>query len=312
VFSRLLKKKGARPAARTDTSDDALFDEEFQRRMEYLAIVARRVYAGRTRAERRSKRTGGGIEFADHREYTVGDDFRFLDFNVYQRTGKLLVRLFEEEEDLSVYVLLDSSASMAFGDPSKLRYGKQLAAALAYVALAHLDRVSVLTFGDTMTGRLPPTRGKSRIFRIFDFLRPVAADGKTGIADAARAFAAQNKRRGVAILISDLYDPAGFEDGINQLRFARFEPHVLHLFDSKELAPELHGDVQLVDYETGETREVTITQAVRRRFEEAHAAYRGRIETFCREKQVAYHAIDTSMPFDEVVLRMLRQGGTVG
>ncbi len=312
MLSRFLKKKPAPEKARSAEGDASLFDEDFQRRIEYLAIVARRVYAGRTRAERRSKRTGGGIEFADHREYAVGDDFRFLDFNVYQRTGKLLVRLFEEEEDLSVYVLLDGSASMGFGDPPKLRYGKQLAAALAYVALAHLDRVSVLTFADAMTGRLPPTRGKNRIFRVFDFLRPVEASGRTGIADAARAFAAQNKRRGVAILISDLYDPAGFEDGINQLRFAKFEPHVLHLFDRKELAPDLHGDMQLVDRETGETREVTITRAVLKRYEEAHAAYRRRIEEFCREKQVAYHAIDTSLPFDEVVLRMLRQGGTVG
>ncbi|MBC7174130.1 MAG: VWA domain-containing protein, partial [Polyangiaceae bacterium] len=230
----------------------------------------------------------------------------------YQRTGRLLVRLFEEEEDLSVYVLLDSSASMGFGEPTKLHYGKQLAAALAYVALAHLDRVSVLTFADAMTGRLAPTRGKNRIFRVFEFLEPLRADGRTGLADSMRAFAAQSKRRGIAIVISDLYDPAGFEEGINQLRFAKFEPHVIHLFDRRELAPDLHGDVQLVDHETGEVRDVTITRAVLDRYAEAHAAYRRRIEEFCREKQVAYHAVDTSIPFDEVVLRILRQGGTLG
>ncbi len=309
MFSFLKKK--ARPHEAKAAEDGPLFDEDFQRRIEYLAIVSRRIYSGLLRAERRSKRTGAGIEFADHREYAVGDDFRFLDFNVYQRTGKLLVRLFEEEEDLSVYVLLDSSASMGFGAPAKLRYGKQLAAALAYVALAHLDRVSVLSFAEAMTGRLPPTRGKNRIFRVFEFLEPLRAEGRTGLADAMRAFAAQNKRRGVAIVISDLYDPAGFEDGINQLRFAKFEPHVVHLFDRRELSPELFGDVQLVDHETGEAREVTVTRAVLERYVEAHADYRRRIEEFCREKQVAYHAVDTSLPFDEVVLRMLRQGGTL-
>jgi uncharacterized protein (DUF58 family) len=305
-------KKKTRPRETEPAPDGALFDEEFQRRIEYLAIVARRVYAGRMRAERRSKRTGSGIEFADHREYAVGDDFRSLDVSVYQRTGKLLVRLFEEEEDLSVYVLLDSSASMGVGTPTKLRYGKQLAAALAYVALAHLDRVSVLSFAEGMNARLPPTRGKNRIFRLFEFLTPLRADGRTGLSEAMRAFAAQNKRRGVAIVISDLYDPAGFEDGINQLRFARFETHVLHLFDERELTPELYGDVQLVDHETGESRDVTITRAVLDRYLAAHADYRRRIEEFCHEKQVAYHAVDTSVPFDEVVLRMLRQGGTLG
>ncbi len=305
------KKRGKTAREPVRAADEALFDEDFQRRIEYLAIVSRRVYSGRLRAERKSKRTGAGIEFADHREYAVGDDFRTLDVGVYQRTGKLLVRLFEEEEDLSVYVLLDTSASMGFGDPPKLRYGKQLAAALAYVALAHLDRVSVLGFAQSMTDRLPPTRGKNRIFRVFEFLGPLAAEGRTGLADAMRGFAAQNKRRGVAIVISDLYDPAGFEDGINQLRFAKFEPHVVHLFDGRELSPELYGDVQLVDHETGETREVTITRAVLDRYLAAHAAYRRRIEEFCREKQVAYHAVDTATPFDEVVLRMLREGGTL-
>lgn len=306
-----LFKKKARPHAPKAAPESALFDEDFQRRIEYLAIVSRRVYAGQLRADRRSKRTGSGIEFADHREYAVGDDFRFLDANVYQRTGKLLVRLFEEEEDLSVYVLLDSSASMRFGDPPKLRYGKQLAAALAYVALAHLDRVSVLSFADRMTGRLPPTRGKTRIFRVFEFLEPLAAGGQTRLAEAMRAFAAQNKRRGVAIVISDFYDPVGFEDGINQLRYAKFEPHVVQLVDRRELSPELHGDVELVDHETGETREVTVTRAMLDRYVEAHARYRGKIEEFCREKQVSYHAADTSLSFDEAVLRMLRQGGTL-
>ncbi len=281
------------------------------RRLEYLAIISRRLYAGRTRAERRSKKTGSGIEFADHRQYAPGDDFRYLDWNVYQRTGRLLLRLFEEEEDLSVYILLDASRSMGAGSPEKLRYGKEIAAALAYVALAHLDRVSVLTFADSMLARQAPTRGKSRIFKTFDFLRPIIAKGNTSLHTSLRAFAAQNKRRGVALIISDLYDPEGFEEGINQLRYARFEPVVLHLIDSKESSPALHGDLVLVDIETGAEREVTITPKVLSRYAEAHAAYRRRIETFCAEKQVPYHALDTRMPFDEAVLQVLRRGGVV-
>lgn len=289
-------------------SDDELFDEEFQRKLEYLAIVSRRLYAGRTRAERRSKKTGSGIEFADHRQYTPGDDFRYLDWNVYQRHGRLLLRLFEEEEDLSVYVLLDCSRSMSFGNPPKLRYAKRVAAALSYIALANLDRVSVLSFDDGMSERLAPTRGKNRIFKIFRFLSPLVAEGRTSVGDAMKTFVAQNKRRGIAILISDLYDPEGFEDGINQLRYAKFEPYVLQVFDPVEVRPELHGDVRILDHETGEAREVTITPRVLERYARAHAEYRKRIEDFCGDKQVPYFALETKVPFDEAILRILRRG----
>jgi len=295
------------PAAPRD-----LFDEEFQRRLDYLAIVSRKVFAGRTRAERRTKKTGSGIEFADHRPYVPGDDFRYLDWGVYQRHGRLLLRLFEEEEDLSVYILLDISRSMEFGEPAKLDYAKRLAAALAYVALAGLDRVSVLTFANGMQDRLAPTRGKNRIFTLFSFLRPVRAEGETKIADAMRTFVAQNKRRGVAILISDLYDPAGFEEGVNTLRYAKFEPYIIHIFDHEEARPQLHGDVRLLDHETGEGRDVTVTPRMLEKYAEAHESYRNSIQAFCTSKRVPYFAIDTSIPFDEAVLDLLRRGGMVG
>jgi uncharacterized protein (DUF58 family) len=309
VFSWLTgKKDGARAPSR---SSEDLFDEEFQRRLEVLAIVSRRLVSGRTRAERRSRKTGSGIEFADHREYAPGDDFRYLDWNLYARTGRLLLRLYEEEEDLSVYVLLDVSRSMSFGSPSKLDYAKKLAAALSYIALASLDRVSIVTFSDGLAGRLAPTRGKNRIFKAFEFLRPIEAAGRTGTADAMRTFVAQNKRRGVAILISDLYDPAGFEGGINTLRYNKFEPYVIQVFDPVEVRPPLHGDVRLVDNETGEVREVTITPRVLERYAKAHADYRKRIGDFCTKKQVPYYAVETSVPFDEAILDILRRGGLV-
>ncbi len=304
LFGRRKEREKKRPAR-----DDDLFDEEMQRRLEVLALVARRIYRGRQRAERRTRKTGAGIEFADHREYAPGDDFRYLDLNVYQRTGRLLIRLFEEEEDLSVYVIVDTSRSMEMGDPPKLDYAKRIAAALSYVALANLDRVSVLGFSDQMETRLAPTRGKNRIFKVFDFLRPLEANGETDLKTALRTFAAQNKRRGVAILISDLYDPKSFEDGINQLRYAKFDPYVLHIIDPADARPPLHGDVRLVDHETGETREVTVTPRILDKFAKAHAKYLHEIEEFCGNKQVTYHPLRTDVPFDEAVLRILREGG---
>lgn len=300
------------PGARSEQGEGELFGEDFQRRLEVLALVSRRIVSGRTRAERRSRKTGSGVEFADHREYAAGDDFRFLDWKLYGRSERLLLRLFEEEEDLSVYVLLDTSASMDFGAPTKLLYGKRLAAALAYVALASLDRVSVATFSDAIGARLPPTRGKSRIFRVFEFLRGARADGRTGIEAAMRTFAAQNKRRGLAIVISDLYDPAGFERGLDALRFARFEPFVIQLVDPGEARPPLHGDVRLVDRETGEVREVTVTPRVLERYAAAHAAYLAEVASYCAKKQVPHVVVETSTPWDEAVLGVLRRGGLVG
>jgi uncharacterized protein (DUF58 family) len=290
-------------------SDDDLFDDEFQRKLDYLALVSRRVFAGRMRAERRTKKSGSGVEFADHREYQPGDDFRYLDWNIYQRFDRLLLRLFEEEEDLAIYFIVDASASMAFGDAKKLRYAKRICAALAYVGLANLDRVSIVSTSDKVMDRMPQTRGKARIFKVFRFLKELEPAGITDLEASLKSFVAQNKRRGLAVLISDLYDPAGFERGINVLRYNKFDPFVVHIVDPLEARPKLHGDVLLYDCETGDEREVTVTQKVLDRFHEVHRVYTEEIARFCTGRQVPYIQADVDVPFDELILRVFRRGG---
>ena len=292
-----------------EAEDEDLFDEEFQRKLEYLVMVSKRVFTGAMKAERRSKKIGSGVEFADHRDYAPGDDFRYLDFHAYQRFDKLLVRLFEEEEDLSIYFIVDASSSMGFGDGRKLRHAKRLCAALAYVGLANLDRVSIVTANDQLSGRLEPTRSKARIFRIFRFLAMVTADGETDLETALKAFAAQNKRRGLAVLISDLYDPAGFEKGINVLRYNKFEPFVLHITDPEDAKPDLKGDLVIYDCESGEEREVTVTNRVLEKYAAAYESYLRRVERFCKSRQVAYFRADVNVAFDELILRVFRRGG---
>jgi uncharacterized protein (DUF58 family) len=289
--------------------DEDLFDDEFQRKLDYLALVSRRVFAGRLRAERRTKKSGSGVEFADHREYQPGDDFRYLDWNVYRRFERLLVRLYEEEEDLAIYFILDTSASMAFGSADKLRYAKKVVAALAYVGLANLDRVTIVTTSDRVMERMPETRGKARIFKAFRFLRGLEAVGPTDLGDAMKTFVAQNKRRGLAVLVSDLYDPRGFEKGINVLRYNKFDPFVVHVVDPLEAKPKLHGDVLVYDCETGDEREVTVTARVLERFGRAHAEYLAGVERFCATHQVPYVAASVAIPFDELILRVFRRGG---
>jgi uncharacterized protein (DUF58 family) len=290
-------------------ADDDPFDDDFQRKLEYLSIVSRRVFSGRLRAERRTKKSGSGVEFADHRDYQPGDDFRYLDWNVYQRLERLLVRLYEEEEDLAIYLVLDTSASMGFGGGAKLRYAKKVVAALAYVGLANLDRVSVVTTSDRVLERMPETRGKARIFKVFRFLREVRAQGTTDLADALKTFVAQNKRRGLVVLVSDLYDPQGFEKGINVLRYNKFDPFVVHVVDPDDARPKVRGDVLLYDCETGDEREVTVTPAVLKSFGEAYERYLADVGGFCVRRQVPYVAASTLTPFDELILRVFRRGG---
>ncbi len=299
-----------RPKAPDGAAPDQLFDEEFQRKLDYLALVSRRVFAGRLRAERRTKKSGSGVEFADHRDYQPGDDFRSLDWNVYQRFDRLLVRLYEEEEDLAIYFVLDTSASMAFGDGArKLLYAKRVIAALAYVGLANLDRVSIVTTSDRVTGRMPETRGKARIFKALRFLRECEAGGATDLGDAMKTFVAQNKRRGLVVLVSDLYDPSGFEKGINVLRYNKFDVFVVHVVDATEARPPIHGDVLVYDCETGAEREVTVTAHILEQLAKAHARYLTAVERYCATHQVPYVTASVDVPFDELILRVFRRGG---
>jgi len=284
------------------------FDEQFLKKLEYLYVVAKKVFVGRMRAERRSRKTGSGVEFADHRNYAAGDDLRYLDWSAYGRLDKLLLRMFEEEEDLHIYLLIDASASMRSN--GKLDYAERLCAALAYIGLAKLDRVSIVPFGGGRSGeRLPPSRGKAQIFKVFQFLTALEPEGRTELSRALESFVHSTKRRGLAVVISDFYDPAGYEDGLNLLRYHRFEPTVLQVWSAAEARPVLRGDLELVDVESGETREVTVTERQLAAFARAHAEYCGKLESFCAGRAVPYYRADVSVPFEELVLRMFREGG---
>lgn len=304
------------------------FDQDFLKKLEYLHIVAKKVFAGRMRAERRSRSTGAGIEFADHRDYTPGDDLRYLDWAVYGRMDRLLLRLFEQEEDLYIYLLVDTSASMRLGGGpkgsgrpllkagpdgriAKLGYAAQIAAALGYVGLANLDRVAVYTFTELLGDGLPAARGKGRIFKALDFLATLEPTGQTDMAAALSEFVQKVKRRGVAIVLSDFYDQHGYEEGLNKLRYHRFEPAAIQILDPREQDPSARGDVELVDMETGELRQVTLSASLCEAYRREHEAYCRALSEFCANRGVSYMRAITSEPFDELVLRALRQGGFV-
>lgn len=306
-FASLFKRRP--PEAPAPSGEDDLFDEDFQRKLDSLALVSRRVFAGRARAERRTKKSGSGIEFADHREYVSGDDLRSLDWSVYERFGRLLVRLYEEEEDLSIDLVVDTSASMGLSSRRKLRYAKQLAASLAYIGLSNLDKVSLWEVNSQNASRMPPVRGKAKIFQVLRFLRDLSPRGETDLEETLRSLVSRNKRRGLVVLFSDLYDERGFERGLNALRYAKYEVFVVHIVDRDDREPGMVGDVTIVDSETGESREVTVTPKLLERYREAYDRHLTSARRFSQEHQIPYIEADVSIPFDDLVLRILRQGG---
>ncbi len=288
----------------------SLFDSDFLKKLEYLSLVSRRVFRGRLLAQRRTKQLGGGIEFADHREYTPGDDLRYLDWNVYAKYGDLLLKRFQEEEDLHVYILLDASKSMDSGSPNKFDYARRVAAALAYIALADLDRVSILAYADKPLDVLPLTRGKDRVLSILRFLESVKTGGTaTDLAAVATSLVNRAQRTGLVVIISDLYDQAGFRAGVDLLRHRRFEPHVIQLHTIEEATPTFLGDIELDEVETGQRRKLTVTERKLKQYRQLFAEFLTAIEKYCRTYSLSCTRSTTDLPFDELIMRMMRASG---
>ncbi len=300
------------PANRIRTD---LFDAPFLRRIEHLALLARRMATSGQRAQRRSKKIGSGIEFADHRDYTPGDDPRYLDWKVYGRTERLLLRQYEEEEDLSVYFLIDRSTSMGMAPAGELNLFEralQVTAALSYISLSNLDRVAVVPFSATVERPDRSLRGKGQFFRILRLLSSLQIGGPTHLADALRDFARHRPRRGLVVLISDFYDPSGLADGLRYLAFRGFEVMALQLCDGRLFEAEHWGDLSLVDCETGEQREVCLTPELLAAYEEAFAEFSTDIANAAREVGARYLRVDVATPFDEMVMKVFRSGGFLG
>ncbi|MFV0444484.1 MAG: DUF58 domain-containing protein [Planctomycetaceae bacterium] len=287
-----------------------LFPPDFLTRLEYLSIISKRVFRGSLLAQRRTMQLGSGIEFSDHREYTPGDDFRYLDWNVYARHGDLLLKRFQEEQDLHVYFMLDCSRSMGFGQPAKFDLARQLVAALAYIALADLDRVTVLSFNDEVVDEFPLTRGKARIVPLMRFLEAQRITGTdTMLSRSVQGLLHRSRRSGMTVLVSDLYDERGFQSGLDQLRYRRFDGHVVQLHDPKEANPALLGDVELEDIETGSLRKVTVTERNARAYRQLFQNHQQSVRDYCRNYGLGCTQSPATIKFDELILRMMRESG---
>jgi uncharacterized protein (DUF58 family) len=288
-----------------------LLDPEFLARLEQLELVSRKIFLGRMKGERRSKKKGQSVEFADYRNYVVGDDLRFLDWNLYARLDRLFLRLFMEEEDLHFYVLIDNSLSMDFGTPSKLHYAKQIAAALGFIGLVNLDRVVMEAFNDRLTQTMPAARGRRSLWRVFDFLQKVEPAGPSDLKQALRTFSLKSSGKGIVVLLSDFMDKGGYEDALRYLVARQMDIYVIQILSQEEIEPDVVGDLKLTDVEDGDVAEITVSGPLLRRYKQNLAAYRAAIHEFCSRRGVTYIFTSNQVPFDRLVLTYLRQRGLV-
>src|SRR5947199_7029889 len=210
------------------------------------------------KGERRSKRKGQSVEFADYRNYVVGDDLRFLDWNLFARLERLFIRLFMEEEDLHFYVLIDNSLSMDFGNPTKLHYAKQVAAALAFIGLVNMDRVVLEAFNNRLTQSLPAVRGRRSLFRVLDFLNKLEPAGPSNLRESLRTFSIKSSGKGIVVLLSDFMDKGGYEDALRYLVARQFDIYVIQILSREETDPDLVGDLKLIDIEDDDEADITV------------------------------------------------------
>jgi uncharacterized protein (DUF58 family) len=312
---------------------DSLLDPAFLRKLERLRIQARRAFPGTMRGERRSTRRGASVEFADFRKYEAGDDFRHVDWNIYARLERLMLRQFVEEEDVRIDILVDQSQSMRFGEPrSKFDFARRAAAALTFLGISSLDRVGVAAFDSLLRERLKALRGRGHLLNVLRFLdalatsdeRAVAANDEQGSATQSeplpttsgasartdlsavlRAFQRANRQPGIVFVISDFLDASGFRTEMKLLARRGFDLNLIQVLAADELAPEVAGDLLFIDSETGEAREITVNERLVAAYKAALGEYTHGLELFCRSQGIGYTLVSADAAFEELLLKNL-------
>jgi uncharacterized protein (DUF58 family) len=290
----------------------ALLTPDLLRKLDQLEILTRKQFAGRLRGEQRSTRKGHSLEFADYRNYVQGDDVRFIDWKIFGRLDRLFLKLFMEEEDLFVHFFLDTSQSMALGNPEKLLYAKKLVAALSYVSLSAAHRVSIFPFAETLGEPLPSTRGKTQIGKVAGFLDRLRPEGKTHSLPGMRLFRRRILGSGYVFVISDFLDKAGVEEALKLMLSGRFEVVVFHLLAPDEEEVAWDGDWRLVDVEDGESESISITETFKEDYAKTVRTFRGEHQAMCHRMGFQYVPVRSDFPIEVLLLERLRSIRVLG
>ncbi|MFP4382491.1 MAG: DUF58 domain-containing protein [Spirochaetia bacterium] len=288
--------------------DTSIFNDEFLRKIERLSFIAAKKRTGKLRGERITKRFGFSEEFSDYRDYQAGDDFRYIDWNIYRRSGRVMVKLFHAEEDQTVHILLDSSRSMTFGEPSKFDFARQTAAALGCIAVSSHDRLNIRSFSDSLKESLKVNVRKKYLSDILGYLSAVKPEGTTELNKALIDYAARSGPPGIIIIITDLMDEDGYTKGLAALSASRFDIILIHVLSSDETNPDRKGSFRFRDSEKGNDLRVNVTGSVIRKYQTAVAEYLRDVEDFCIRKGIEYIRVSPRVPAEDVILRYLRGG----
>jgi uncharacterized protein (DUF58 family) len=288
-----------------------LLSPSLLRRLEQFQLLARRRSKSAARGERRSRARGHSVEFADYRNYVPGDDFRYLDWNLYGRLDRLFLKLYEEERELPVTIFLDASESMTFGSPGKFDFARQVAAAIGYVALCGFDRVSVQLFPDNpaeaaVRGALRSVRGRQSAVSFFQNLGMVTAQGAANLNETLRAGALRIRRPGLAIVLTDLLDPRGYEAGLESLLGRGFQIDAVQILAPEEMTPKTHGDLRLVDAESGNQQEVTFGRYRLAAYQKTVHNFCQRAREFCQSRGISFFLAGSDTSLEQLLLKQLR------
>lgn len=292
------------------TLDSQLLPPDLLAKLERLELVSRKVFRGRMKGERKSRRKGQSVEFADFRSYVPGDDLRFVDWNLYARLDKLFLKLFLEEEDLHVFFLVDASPSMDFGEPTKFYFAQQLAASLGFVGMCRGDRVKIEFLG-AQNQTSPVLRGRSQLWRMLDFVQSVEPREIFSLTEGIKRFCLRNTGRGIVVLISDLMDKQGYESALRLLVGQQMDIFVLHLLSAAEIEPDLKGDLKLIDSEDNDEAEISVSAQLLKRYKQTLNAFVDQARRFCSQRGIAYLLARSDQGADVLVSQYLRERGLV-
>jgi uncharacterized protein (DUF58 family) len=283
-------------------------DPSLLRRLEKLTLVSRRRLARQGQGERRSPLRGNSLQYVDFRAYAPGDDLRQVDWNAYGRSGDLFVRLYEDEQILTVHLLVDVSRSMDFGTPNKRQKALQLASALAYVALCGYDRLQIGFLADRAVGMAGPFWGQHQRAAVFGALAAAPTANQTDFAASVAGYVDRLKLPGLLIFVTDLLSPTA-EAGLRRLATARHEAVVIHLLSPQELDPEPAEDVQLIDRETGQSVDVNLDLGTLARYRQRLAEWTSQLAQLCHERNARYVRLSSDDDLERVMIRSMRAQG---
>jgi uncharacterized protein (DUF58 family) len=290
---------------------EPLLSPELLAQLERLELVSRKIFRGRLKGERRSTRKGQSVEFADFRNYVPGDDLRFIDWNTYARLDRLFLKMFFEEEDLHFYTLIDASPSMGFGTPTKLRYAKQLAAALGFIGLVRADRVRIETLGQPASRPAPVFRGRQSLWRMQSYLDTIEPDQSGSLEQGVKNFCIRNSGKGIVVLLSDLMDKQGYTQALKYLLSRQMDVYVIQILSAEEIDPDVKGDLKLVDCEDDDVAEITANGPLMKRYQKTLSAFVEGAREFCSRRDMNYLLASNQVPVEQLVSSYLRKRGLV-